>query len=123
MISSTTGVTSCPSSTTRGELQFVLGYGRDITERKRAQDALKRFNSELESRVKARTAELEQAKKQLEAANTQLQYDAFHDALTGLPNRALFKDRLTQTVEREKRRPENGFAVLFLDFDRFKSHQ
>ena len=103
-----------------GDLQFVLGYGRDVTERKRAQDALKRFNSELESRVKARTAELEEAKKQLEAANTQLQYDAFHDALTGLPNRALFKDRLTQTVEREKRRPENGFAVLFLDFDRFK---
>ncbi len=103
-----------------GELRFVLGYGRDVTERRRAQDALKRFNSELESRVKARTAELEQAKKQLEAANTQLQYDAFHDALTGLPNRALFKDRLTQTVEREKRRPENGFAVLFLDFDRFK---
>ena len=103
-----------------GELQFVLGYGRDITEQKRAQDVLERFNSELEARVEARTAELEDAKARLEAANTQLQHDAFHDALTGLPNRALFKDRLTQAVERNKRRADVGFAVLFLDFDRFK---
>ena len=103
-----------------GELRFVLGYGRDITERKQAREALERFNSELEARVKARTAELEEAKVRLESLNTQLQHHAFHDALTSLPNRALFKDRLNQSVEREKRRPDNGFAVLFLDFDRFK---
>ena len=70
--------------------------------------------------MEARAAELEEAKRQLEAANVQLQHDAFHDTLTGLPNRALFRDRLTQTVEREKRRIKGGFAVLFLDFDRFK---
>ena len=103
-----------------GNLDFVIGYGRDITERKHAKEALERFNSKLESRVKLRTAELEAAKLHLENLNLQLQHDAFHDALTGLPNRALFKDRLAQAVEREKRRPENGFAVLFLDFDRFK---
>ncbi len=50
----------------------------------------------------------------------QFRHDAFHDALTGLPNRALFLDRLGQAVERSKRRPDFLFALLFLDFDRFK---
>lgn len=51
----------------------------------------------------------------------ELARSALYDALTKLPNRVLFFDRLTQVLEREKRRPENGFAVLFLDFDRFKT--
>src|SRR6185369_5502544 len=50
----------------------------------------------------------------------QLVRDAFQDALTGLPNRALFIDRLALTFGRAKRRPEDLFAVLFLDLDRFK---
>ena len=50
----------------------------------------------------------------------QFRHDAFHDTLTGLPNRALFLDRLGQAVERSKRRPDFLFALLFLDFDRFK---
>ena len=53
-------------------------------------------------------------------AEAQLVHDAFHDALTGLPNRVLFLDHLTQSVERAKRRKHVPFAVLFLDFDRFK---
>lgn len=53
-------------------------------------------------------------------AEEQLLHDAFHDALTGLPNRALFMDRLGQSIAREKRRNEYLFAVLFLDLDRFK---
>ncbi len=51
----------------------------------------------------------------------QLLHDAFHDALTGLPNRALFVDRLGQASERARRRGECQFAVLFLDLDRFKA--
>jgi diguanylate cyclase (GGDEF)-like protein/PAS domain S-box-containing protein len=54
------------------------------------------------------------------AVEEQLLHDAFHDALTGLPNRALFMDRLTQAVERSKRHPEYSFAVFFMDLDRFK---
>ncbi len=42
------------------------------------------------------------------------------DALTGLPNRTLFVDRLARSVERAKRRKGSLFAVLFLDLDRFK---
>ncbi len=53
-------------------------------------------------------------------AEEQLIHDAFHDALTGLPNRALFMDHLQQSVERAKRRKHIPFAVLFVDFDRFK---
>jgi len=49
-----------------------------------------------------------------------LLYDAFHDALTGLPNRALFTDRLGRSMERVKRRQDQIYAVLFLDIDRFK---
>jgi diguanylate cyclase (GGDEF)-like protein len=50
-----------------------------------------------------------------------LQHDALHDALTGLPNRTLFLDRLEQSLRRARRRgPDSGAAVLFLDLDRFK---
>ena len=53
-------------------------------------------------------------------AKEQLRERAFYDPLTGLPNRALFMDRLSHTVERAKRHPAYRFALLFLDLDRFK---
>ena len=51
---------------------------------------------------------------------TALVHDPFHDPLTGLPNRALFIDRLSHRLALEQRRPRASFAVLFLDVDRFK---
>ena len=53
-------------------------------------------------------------------AQERLLHDSSHDQLTGLPNRALFLDRLTRAVARQRRHPEAGFAVLFIDLDRFK---
>jgi diguanylate cyclase (GGDEF)-like protein/PAS domain S-box-containing protein len=54
-------------------------------------------------------------------AEQRLQHDAMHDALTGLPNRVLFLDRLDQAIRRAKRAtPSTAAAVLFLDLDRFK---
>jgi diguanylate cyclase (GGDEF)-like protein len=47
-------------------------------------------------------------------------YGALHDGLTGLPNRELFIDRLSQRLEFTKRHPDSLFAVLFMDIDRFK---
>ncbi len=53
-------------------------------------------------------------------AEERLTHAALHDELTGLPNRALFTDRLDNAVKRFRRRPENHFGVIFLDLDRFK---
>jgi diguanylate cyclase (GGDEF)-like protein/PAS domain S-box-containing protein len=53
-------------------------------------------------------------------AEEQLRRNAFHDALTGLPNRRMFMDRLEQTVQYAKQDPGSHFALLFLDLDRFK---
>jgi diguanylate cyclase (GGDEF)-like protein/PAS domain S-box-containing protein len=53
-------------------------------------------------------------------AELRLEHDALHDGLTGLPNRALFMDRLEQAVARSQREEEPSFALLFLDLDRFK---
>jgi diguanylate cyclase (GGDEF)-like protein/PAS domain S-box-containing protein len=49
-----------------------------------------------------------------------LRYDAFHDPLTGLPNRALFTDHVKLTIARAQRHEETRFSVLFCDLDRFK---
>ena len=57
---------------------------------------------------------------QRKEAEERLLYDAFHDRLTGLANRALFMDRLGQLVKRGRRGGTPRFTVLFLDVDRFK---
>ena len=49
-----------------------------------------------------------------------LQYDALHDSLTNLPNRALLIEQLKQALKRQRRDPDRLFGVLFLDLDRFK---
>ncbi|MDP2848315.1 MAG: EAL domain-containing protein [Humidesulfovibrio sp.] len=53
-------------------------------------------------------------------AEETLQERTFRDPLTGLANRALFMDRLEQSMERSRRRLNYLYAVLFLDLDRFK---
>ncbi len=54
-------------------------------------------------------------------AEAQLQHDALHDALTRLPNRSLYLDRLDIALRRYQRNKEKQFAVLFFDLDRFKN--
>ncbi|MEM8719492.1 MAG: EAL domain-containing protein [Cyanobacteria bacterium P01_G01_bin.39] len=56
-------------------------------------------------------------RKQIEA---ELSYEAKHDSLTNLPNRAAFMERLEQALESSYRQPGYLFAVLFIDLDRFK---
>jgi len=54
-------------------------------------------------------------------AEEQLMHDALHDALTRLPNRTLFMDRLDLALKRYRRDQSKLFAVLFFDLDRFKN--
>ena len=58
---------------------------------------------------------------ELKQTEAKLQHDAMHDVLTGLPNRALFLDRLNLTLTRRLRHPDNGCGVLYLDLDNFKA--
>lgn len=85
------------------------------------------LNAQLEARVKQRTHQLEIANQALQQEvyeRQQLQAEllkmALHDVLTGLPNRALFMERLEQALKQTKQEAAKQFAVLFLDCDRFK---
>ncbi|RZL55533.1 MAG: bifunctional diguanylate cyclase/phosphodiesterase [Variovorax sp.] len=86
------------------------------------------FTSLLEARLQvvARrlSHSLEESNVQLKAANDELRQRAFTDALTGLPNRVLFEDRLRHALMRMGRanqsRTEERIAILFVDLDGFK---
>lgn len=54
------------------------------------------------------------------AEEEQLRRDAFHDQLTGLPNRGFFKNLVNHSLEKSQQNEHYHFAVLFLDLDRFK---
>ncbi len=77
--------------------------------------------------LQGQTSELERTNEELQneiterkAIEQRLTHDSLHDAMTGLPNRVLFLDRLGQAIEYCKRRTEYTFAVLFVDIDQFK---
>ena len=56
---------------------------------------------------------------QRKATEKQLEYQAYYDALTGLPNRLLFRDRVVNAIA-QARRHRRGIAVMYLDLDHFK---
>lgn len=71
-----------------GEPEAIVGMGRDISDRKTAEQTIEKL--------------------------------AYHDPLTGLPNRALLYDRLKLAISQSSR-DNKGSAILFLDLDRFKA--
>jgi diguanylate cyclase (GGDEF)-like protein len=92
-----------------------------------AKAEISQFNAELEQKVQQRTVELEQVIHQLnqeiaqhQHTQQELTHQALHDALTGLPNRPLFKEHLQKALQRCQRKEDYLFAVLFIDLDRFK---
>lgn len=80
---------------------YLVGAIRDITERKRMEEELKKKNAELL------------------LSEDRLRYQAYHDPLTGLPNRQMFHERLHQCIEQAASK-NKLVALLFLDLDRFK---
>jgi len=66
-------------------------------------------------------SEQERISRALEEAKEHFRHAAFHDSLTGLPNRAMFSELLKAEIENAKHQKDSVFAVLFLDLDRFKN--
>lgn len=85
----------------------------DITQRVKA-------NEVLEKTITDRTMELRAELEKRTASERQLFFFSIHDPLTGLPNRHLLTNRLSQALENYRRSPEKPFALLYLDFDNFK---
>lgn len=87
---------------------FLVGVIRDITERKRREEELRRT-----------AAELHRSNTELKLSENRLRYLAHHDALTGLPNRQLFQEHLDQSLSWAQ---INNLlvALLFIDLDGFK---
>ncbi len=98
-----------------------LHLSQEITARKAAEVNLHKLNQELEKRVIYRTQELENALRELQIREEKLSYDASHDLLTGLFNRAWLMEYLVEILSTAKNNPERNHTVLFLDLDGFKS--
>jgi len=79
----------------------------------RAERDLRQLTEDLEERVRLRT-------KQLAELNRRLEFQSLHDALTQLPNRMLFRDRLEQALL-ARRRDSGRLAAIIIDLDKFKN--
>jgi len=99
----------------------------EIHVRERVQLELEDNKRQLEIKVEERTKDLmvinsnlEKVIDKKEKAEQSLQYLAYHDELTGLPNRNLLIDRINHSIETASRNKQQ-LGVLFLDLDRFKA--
>ena len=124
------GVQVCRMVRKRGDERYV--YILILTAKSRKQDIVEGMNAgaddyivkpfdpdELKARLRAGKRILD-LQAELIAIREALRQQATHDSLTGLPNRLLFSDRLTQQLAQAKR-DDRSLAVLFLDLDRFKN--
>ncbi|ABM01468.1 diguanylate cyclase domain-containing protein [Shewanella amazonensis] len=101
-------------------LTFVSQHIGTAIERKQHAEFMKKSYERLESKVAERTRELELEIQRRREVEQKLIHDAKHDALTGLPNRSMFTERLGQAVRHVRRHGRDQFALLFIDLDRFK---
>ena len=108
-------------------IRFIADHIANAISQKNHQLQEQRNKDELERLVNERTKELQisnlNLRMQVEErrkAEAKLYHEAHHDTLTQLPNRAMFSDRLSFALRHIKRHPQNRFAVLFIDLDRFK---
>jgi diguanylate cyclase (GGDEF)-like protein len=99
----------------------------EVVHRRRAQEELEEHKRNLEMTVEERTRDLKNTNTSLEKviekkviAEENLEYLAYHDELTGLPNRNLLVDRISQAIKTSSR-DKQKMAILFIDLDRFKT--
>jgi diguanylate cyclase (GGDEF)-like protein/PAS domain S-box-containing protein len=104
----------------------VIIFAEDITERKRSEAAILQLNAQLEQRVQARTAELEETIDKLQTAlieaeslRQELREQAIRDPLTGLFNRRFLEESMSREVARAHRGSSN-LGVIMFDIDKFK---
>jgi len=107
--------------------QLIDDLNKEIGARERVQSELEDNKRELEIKVQERTSDLVEINANLErvidkkeTAEQTLQYLAYNDELTGLPNRNTLVDRIGQSIKKSSR-DKHQFAILFLDLDRFKN--
>ena len=108
-------------------LTFVSYHIANALERIRAAESLRQAYADLERRVDERTGALGLANRDLRAeiaererVEARLIHETLHDPLTGLPNRTQLTQRLAHALTHYRADPAKGFAVLFMDLDRFK---
>ncbi|MCC7411726.1 MAG: EAL domain-containing protein [Gammaproteobacteria bacterium] len=99
--------------TLRASYESADEFGHLTAAFNRMLDQIQQRDELLEDEVRERTEDLVRV-------NERLKHQAYHDALTKLPNRALFDDRLTLALAQAERE-RTKVAVLFLDLDNFKT--
>jgi diguanylate cyclase (GGDEF)-like protein len=97
-------------------LASLIGLIAHLVERQEAHQA---ELLAMHTNLATRTAEVLAANTALRASHERIEFQAYHDALTGLPNRALGQDRLGHLLAHASRH-QTSLAVLYLDLDRFK---
>ncbi|MBE9567331.1 MAG: EAL domain-containing protein [Proteobacteria bacterium] len=107
--------------------ELIENLNEEIGEKVDAQRSLEKSKTMLEITVEERTRDLTDTNLYLESviekkeiAEESLQYLAYHDELTGLPNKNLLIDRINQSIKISSR-DDQQMAILFLDLDRFKT--
>ncbi|HEB82674.1 MAG TPA: EAL domain-containing protein [Gammaproteobacteria bacterium] len=107
--------------------QLINDLNSEISIREKVQLELEQSKQGLEKKIEERTKDLVDMNLHLssvidkkERAERDLQYIAYHDELTGLPNKNLLLDRIEQSIKNTSR-TNCKLAILFLDLDRFKT--
>jgi diguanylate cyclase (GGDEF)-like protein/PAS domain S-box-containing protein len=99
----------------------LIGTFHDVTEIKRAEEAIRSLNAELERRVAERTRALGAVNAELERTNRELARLSMTDMLTELPNRRHFEASSAREFARA-RRERRPVSLLFIDIDEFKAY-
>jgi len=107
--------------------ELIDDLNNEVIHRTQTQVLLEDSKRDLKEKVIERTIELENINKDLikeiadkEKAEESLEYIAYHDELTDLPNRNLLIDRINDSIE-TARRNQQELGILFIDLDRFKA--